>query len=414
MQNWGVVLAALLCLNAACDKKAPEQKGNLPKSVALLKKMVGEVSHRPAGTLRWNDARAGLPLQTRDAIKTGKGASATVTFAGGSKLEVDAQTLIIIELPQGDRANAVVAVARVEKGTVRGVVHPGVKPLEIVSKSGKRTRISATTRPVTFRVRAVEGEKLQVAALKGVAKVQVGDETVDLEANQAVEIGTKNLGHRAPLPPFPVLQSPAVDENLSGQDVKLSWQAAQRTLRYRVQLARSLDFSDLILDNQTEAASWTIARLAAGHYIWRVSSFDARGWEGEFGFARRFVIARPDPKPTASQPSSQLIAPAPNAMVVTTAKRMSVNFRWKPVEGATSYLLVVARRSNLRRRVARIKVKKGTSYLLRLRWGTFYWGVYAIDDAGKKSPLFVEPNKLKIGRRRPPHVGVPRTINRWR
>lgn len=413
MQKWGIALALLLCTGGACDKQDQKGKAGAQPGVAVLQKIAGEVSHRPAGTLRWTDAKKGMTLRARDAVKTGKRASATVVFSGGGKLEVDEQTLIIVELPKTspDKKGASIAVARVEKGTVRGVAQPGAKPLEVVSQAGKRTRISATTQPVTFRVRAREGEKLEVAALKGAAKVQVGEEVVDLKTNEAVDVEKKKLGPVGALPAFPELSSPAVDEALRGQDVKLSWKSVEGAVRYRVQLARSLDFSDLILDNITETARWTIARLAPGKYVWRVSSTNARGWEGEFGFARRFRVAKPQPQ---SRPTSRLLSPRPDASVVTTEAKMSVNFRWKAAEGAKSYLLVVARRKNLRRRVARIKVKEGTSYLLRLRQGTFYWGVYAIGDAGKKTPLFESPSKLRIGRRRPPRVGVPKSINRWR
>jgi hypothetical protein len=423
MSKRGWLVAAIVCLLVIVvgvvaytmwKPAPPPKRTTAERPVAELTKVEGVVDHRPAKTLTWRSAAVGMPLHHRDAVKTGKGASARVTFSrGGGTLEIDEQSLVVIEpppeLPPGGKPEPQ-QVARVERGTVRGVAKPGAPPVKVVTPDGKTTQIAAEgAEPVPFRVRVRKDGPLEVAVLKGRARVRSGKSEVVLKPKQVVDVTAKQISAPVDLLPYPTLTAPPVDAKVAtGTEMELGWEPVEGATMYRVQVSHLLSFSVRLYDTTVVVPSFRLpAPKAMQTYVWRVASVDRAGRESEFGFARRFHVQ------TAVAPvPGKLLAPPDNAGLQYVDKPKPILFRWQGE--AEGYELVVSRRPTLKGGVVIHRRCAETSLEVPgLRAGAYYWGVYARSKDKRRKPLFDDPYKLVIARRRPPYVKVPKTI-KWK
>jgi hypothetical protein len=411
------LLVLLAVGTAACSSRSADKPPQQRRAVARLSEIKGSVDHRKAATLVWTAARAGLELFHRDAVKTNALSSARVTFVSGSQLEIDEQSLVVIEAPPESSPPSVKSapppvaqVAQVERGSVRGVSQPGAPAVKVVTPDGQVAQIKAEgNEAVPFRVRVRPSGKLEVAILKGKARVEsASGDVVTVGERQVVEVTKQRVSAPVVLPAFPELLSPAVDAKFhAGSRVLLKWSSIASAALYRVQVSDTVTFERRIADETVTVPELSLAGPKPGStYVWRVSSVDAQGHEGEFGFARRFVVLT-----AAPPPQDQLLSPPQNAGVQFTSSPRPVTFSWK--SDAPSVELVIARSKDLRRVVLRRKVKDANSVVIPgLGAGDYYWGVFAVAPEGKR-PLFEVARHLVIARRLPPGVTVPSSIT-WK
>lgn len=410
--------AVLFVLLAACSSKPPAEPVSRPV-VARVAALKGTVDYRKATTLAWGKARSGLELYHRDAIKTGTGSTASVLFTAGNQLEIDEQSLVVIEAPPDRPAQTAASlqapppaqVAKVEHGSVRGVSRPGAPAVKVIAPDGQVAHIKAEgSEAVPFRIRVKPGGKMEVAVLKGTARVEsASGEGVTVKPQQVVDVAANKVSVPVELPPFPELTSPAVDEKFhAGTRVLLKWRAMSQAAIYRVQVSDSVSFERRIADVTVTVPELSLPAPRPGlTYVWRVDCIDAAGHEGEFGFARRFVVLTAKPSP-----DEQLLTPPDNAGIQYTAAPRPVAFSWK--SAATHFELVVSRDPNLKGgMVARRRVKGSTTTTIsNLGAGEYHWGVFAVSGAGKR-PISEKPRRLLIARRLPPGVRVPSSIT-WK
>ncbi|SIR67006.1 FecR family protein [Sphaerotilus natans] len=160
-----------------------------------------------------------------------------------------------------------------------------------------RGQVAAASDPQFDRVLAdvrTEGAELRFAGLPdGHYRVRVRAEGPQglqgLDARHAFTLKAR------PEPPLPIL--PGAKAVLSGQRLQLAWATVEEARSYRLQLARSEDFSAPLQDRRglTEP-TLTLDGLDPGAYFWRVASERSATDQGPFGAAHR-VELRPLPAP---------------------------------------------------------------------------------------------------------------------
>ena len=380
-------------------------------------------------------------LYEKDTVKTGSQATATIAFYAGGQLRIAADSVVVIEAPlslpdrvpaPGDAAAP--GVARVERGVVRGVVKAGSQPLRLLTANGETTVIQATKGTVRFRAVSADKGRLSLALMQGQAEVQTARTRRRLSAGQLVHVARGKISQPLTLLDYPELLAPAVDAHLGGSGpVQLQWKAVEGAVKYHVQVSTALRFDPLNVDVRVAGAAMLLPSLPAKTYAWRVSSIDQSGNEGEFGFARRFHIRAASAAPAAPMPPAnkangapkqqaaarrprptpsgdgQMLRPVHNARL--GPGRNEVSFVWR--SRAASFELVIAKSSDLTRRVAR-RVKTASTRLVvgGLDPATYYWGVYAL-EASERKPLFVRARRLVLLKERPPELDVPKSIG-WK
>jgi hypothetical protein len=396
-----MAVVALLLFNGG--KVDPPAQKRPEQPIAVLKNLRGSVEHRPREKKRWAAAARKMKLHHLDGLRTAAGAQARVAFVAGAHLDVDEHSEILIEVPgSGAASQRGPRVARLRRGTVRAVVRPGT-PLRIVTADGKITEVAAGKNRIEIRARARAEGGLELAAFGGTARVTSGGRSMKLKTERVVDVIEGHLGRAVDLLPFPELDRPAVDQEVPPA-VSLVWRAVSGASNYRVQVSTSTVFDDKLINELSSENRLDLPGLKAGTYVWRVSSVDGLGHEGEFGYARRFRVVAPAAVKTSAP---ELLLPREDAVVLVGKRPKPVTFRWTG-DAANPFKLVIGKRRNLRRRVvARRRVEGNTATVTLRRTGVYYWGVFTIDESGKRVALHKRARRLMLRRHPPPGIKLP-------
>ena len=156
-----------------------------------------------------------------------------------------------------------------------------------------------------------------------------------------------------------------------------------------------------------EGTSLRLLGLVPGTYVWRVSSLDDQGREGEFGFARRFMVYAPRAAAPAPMEEAQVTAlPADFGIFKVASLPTSVELSW--TGGRQPYRVVVARRPGLDKAVLVEKTLADSSVTIPiLKQGVYYWGVFTLSTGGKQRALLSATRRFIISKRTPPELHLP-------
>jgi hypothetical protein len=131
-----------------------------------------------------------------------------------------------------------------------------------------------------FRV-TVEGAATRTEAVSGGATVVGQGGAVVLPSGT----GTRVVAGGAPSAPTPLLAPPALGRPTEGAPLRrpdFAWDATERALGYRIELASDPAFADIVSAEDVGARAWRPDRLflPGGPVWWRVSAFDRTGFLG--------------------------------------------------------------------------------------------------------------------------------------
>jgi hypothetical protein len=92
----------------------------------------------------------------------------------------------------------------------------------------------------------------------------------------------------APPPPMPSITKPNVGE----KEIKIRWSNLGVGITYKFQLVRDKEFTDIVLDKQTEHPEITFKRPEPGKYYVRTQGIDSYGYKGEFSPPQSLEVER--------------------------------------------------------------------------------------------------------------------------
>jgi hypothetical protein len=152
---------------------------------------------------------------------------------------------------------------------------------------------------------------------------------------QGIESDASNTANATISSCAPALVSPLKGALVNSLQPKFTWQAADGTAYYQIQVSLNSSFTGNAVDTTTSAASYTPAiRLTANkRYYWRVRAVSTLGIVGPWSAAWNFRTAIRPPR---------LISPANG---ITLPNRRPT-FDWSDVTGASSYTLQVSSKAN--------------------------------------------------------------------
>ncbi len=375
------------------------------RPIATLASLWEKVDRRARESVSWEPAQLKMDLFRLDAVRTGPGSGAEVRFKRGSGLEVGEESVVLIEELAPADGGAQGPAIRLRKGAMRGELLSG-NALRLFTPKGKLVQLEPEgSDKVTYRVVTRADGTVEVALLTGSARLGTGKGAVKLRKGQAVDVGGARVTPPALLPQYPELLMPEVDQELSGQ-VTFGWSTVERAASYRLQVAESTNFRGLLVNRVLESNREVIKDLDPGKYVWRVSTIDRQGREGEYGFARRFQLMVPAAE--ENEPGMPLVVRASprDGREVATAKTAKVSFQWQG--GAPPFRLVLAKNRALARPVVTLKKLPGPSVVVKgLLPGKYFWALYSEAAKGKPRRLFKRSRMLQITRIKPPRLDLP-------
>jgi len=392
----GFVVAAA-CGNdkrEAAPSPAPTGSGDtrqvqqaLAEIVATTSDVVGTVEVRRKGSATWERVAVGATLRERDWIRATKGSFARVRIGDRGFVELREDTTIIVD-----------TAIRVETGTLTGQAEPGKAPLVVRAEDGSETRIAAAEggTATQFRVTPRRDKGVEIAVTGGAATLSTSNGETSLSEGQATEISENKAGEVVQLIAFPRSLTPGIDARfqfVSGKAITLAWSVVKGASGYHLQIARDVDFRELVQSSDLRETTASFTPDRPGLYAWRVAARDSSERLGEYGFARR-VYAEQDP------PRDLLLAPVDGAKVGFSDSYPRIEFSWQSPGEAAEYKLVIGKgKEPTTDTVTTVPTSEQKVEIGSLREGTYHWGVYAIRD-GVEVPIFIAPRLLTIRRQR--------------
>jgi hypothetical protein len=368
----------------SADTKIEEALADI---VATTADVIGTVEVRRKGSATWEKVAVGTTLRERDWVRTSKASFARVRFGERGFVDLREDTTIIVD-----------TAIKVEAGTLTGRAEPGKAALVVKADDGSQATIAAVdgNEPAEFRLTPNKNKGLEVAVMRGAARVSTSSGERSLRAGQASDIADNNAGDVVDLIAFPRSLSPGIDARflfVKDKSAKLTWQNVPGASRYHVQIARDTEFREMLMAIDTMSTSTTFLPDRVGVYAWRVAARDKTERLGEYGFARRIYFEENPPK-------DLLLAPVDGAKVGFSDAYPRIEFSWQTPGDATQFKLVVGKGSMPTiDAVVTIATNEQRVEIGTLREGAYRWGVYAVRD-GLEEPIFISPRVLTIRRQR--------------
>jgi len=179
-------------------------------------------------------------------------------------------------------------------------------------------------------------------------------------------------------PPVVALPAPATSVStvqLASRQAAISWQGDPEFSRYRVEVARTPEFAQVV---HREETSMNFSRIkpdiAEGRYFWRVTGIDQQGKAASTSPVGSIEVRRPQP--------AVLMTPAEDAMLASEAGGAPVLFSWQDPNNGGKARIELSGDQGFGR-VAQSQSVNGNSARLVIPVGEWWWRVTLLDGAGK-------------------------------
>ncbi|AWV06786.1 FecR family protein [Marilutibacter maris] len=346
--------------------------GPVPARLVALR---GEVRARPNPNDPAGNASEGMGLTIGGWLETGDSASATLEFADGSRLLVQANSRI-----EFDKLSAYGATGMVDTRLrlIRGGTSNHVKPATGPASHYIIQTPSATTsvRGTRFRVGAgSDGRPDRTEVLEGTVHVdrdEAGD--VLLRRGHGALAGGGAPGAVLELAPAPVIDE--AGSALQSLPIKLAWAAAVGADAYQVEVVSEAEQEVQLFEAITEATSIRIDDLPAGEHRLLLRAVDAHGLQGHDAIRTFTLNAEPAAPLTISPRADQVVHhPRPR-------------FEWTRPEQASEAVLQIADAPAFDRllsdNVVRQTRKRADDDLAP---GRYWWRIASRDADGRQGPF---------------------------
>jgi hypothetical protein len=263
-------------------------------------KIQRNVKHRGANTLTWNDADVGGKVVRNDAVQTFSRSTAVMEVNNDSRLTIGENSLIIFDQREADpflddASSVLVMIDGELSGTLSGADKSRFRFGVTLPNSDVTLQPRKPGDDVEFVITVNDDKSTTVNIHKGSAKIVASDGTLKtIGDHQSITIDSTGSQFqvralsRAPKPTGPANKSSAVYRNVPKQ-IQFTWNAVPNADRYRIVVARDLEFSDRVVDDDVVGTSFTHGALGSGTYYWTVRSLV--GWsQSEQSAVRRLQV----------------------------------------------------------------------------------------------------------------------------
>lgn len=264
---------------------------------ARIYKHEGDVKVKRARQFVWDGIGSNTALRVGDQIKTASNGSAQIIYFDGTITTLKPGSLLEIRELFEDPTTKV---RKVREKLARGGVSATTPEANVAGSFHEVATDSSTARSVSRSQIDVaidaETRRTRTEVHSGNTEVTTGTTRVTLKPLERIEVAGDTIVSRHTILPAPRLLEPAdqrvfVHESGSAPPTVLRWSGQTGATRYRLQIARTGLFGDLMLDkSDIKSSSVQIPGLKPGHYYWRVSSVDASQVESPFSETRKFKI----------------------------------------------------------------------------------------------------------------------------
>lgn len=373
--DWALAAACLagLAMVAVQLGRSPAP-GTRPQAeeVAELAFSSSLVRRRAESTLVWEDIATGDRAHQRDTLFVPPGSSAILRFRDGSTLQLEQDSLIVIEAPEkGASKKARQVKVKLQRGSISGKA--GSVGMTVSTGSGA-ARLSAGA---TARVSLDKRRRMRVSRLSGSASLRTKSGDRKLETGSSALVDGEGRAME-PAAPGVELVEPGYGARVYFHEktprVSFAWRDPAKVAA-SLELAADRDFSERRASLRVKGERVALPLAAEGNTYWRIT--DAEGKPvSDIGF----LVAIEEAPPLISSPGDGEVVSAPGNRPVLLA--------WTEVTGVTRYLIELGEDPDLGKNPSTFR-SDGTRFWWSgdLEEGVYYWRVRADDPERKAAPF---------------------------
>jgi hypothetical protein len=298
-----------------------------------LYKIEGDVKVKRAGQFAWEPANRGMVVRVGDQVKTSSSSTVQLLYFDGTVTTVQKGSLLEIRQLSEDPTTKVRKVseklswgeilASTQKKNVEGSFHE-IATEKVAARSEEdgelRVRYDQEEGTAAFDV------------FQGRLVVTGSESSENLAAGERVRAGADGtLSSKELLPGVPRLIAPTdqrvfVYDDPAKETTSLTWEKVPGTVKYHLQIADRLLFSNPLYDDFRTDAAVVIDAIPAGTYFWKVSSVSQAGAEGPYSEVRSFRVTSQRIRDAGDQTPPKLEIQEP----VQTGPMLIINGKTEP------------------------------------------------------------------------------------
>ena len=257
---------------------------------AILSEKKGKVQSRKKDQTIWYDSNKNQELNEKEHIRTLSSASGEISFVDGSKLNINENSLAVIEAMKQDLIkNTNTSSVVVLQGDIMAYLSGQNNKNQVnVSVPGVETEI----RSRSFRATRDKNNVTKFANYDGEIDVKAGGAAVTIRKNEGTSIapGEKPKEALKLLDP-PKILSPGPKEKFYTSTVSIQWERNSAAKGYYLQIAPVRSFSERIVDQKVGTnPGFKWSSNTTGVFYIRVASIDKEDFTGVFSSPVEFYI----------------------------------------------------------------------------------------------------------------------------
>ncbi len=316
------------------------------------------VQRKPANAVVWVSVDSKSPLYNKDSIRTDDGSDAVIRLQNGTSLELDANSLIFLNITQNE-TNVDFAYGSLSAKTVGDQTGKG--KLSIKSKD-KNITIGDNG---NLKLSKGDTDDLKVQVTAGTARISADGKDQTLNKNEQADVGTGKVEvKKLSL----VLLEPGDSSRLispqKNRAVLFSWQKSGAA-RVTLEVSSNPSFSQFVSRKSVAGTTATLF-LGSGSYYWRISQPNQNG-KTEYSSAAKFSVLQDGP--------ISLLAPANNRLFTYFQNPPVLNFVWTESSYSNGYEIQIARDPDFTNLVKNDSTFISTFAVTDLLDGIYYWRI---------------------------------------
>lgn len=353
--------------------------GNEP--IAKLYRKDNDVRRRMETDSAFTPVQNADDMYNGDAVFTGSSSEADIVFDDGSKVAVEAGSLIVLQLSKDNPKISI------EKGTISGKLAAG-KKMAIMTQGGKEAELkggAGTNGEATqVQISVERGKASQITVLSGQAELTAGGEKVNLDNLSATSIGADG---KATAPTHYNIEPLTSSEQIwsAGGATEFKWKpiAGQELAEVKIEISRDRDFKSVELSKKVSGTALKAELPGEGTFFWRVTSLDG---SQRSPVSRILVIKEHAPRLVGPE-DGETLKVAPRADSSNNGAPMKL--RWtsgsesEPISPRYEVEVYKENRESLLSKSVVAGVEMETP---KLALGQYYWRVKPLDPSRKESP----------------------------